>query len=126
MSLKIPATEVSPLRESIHHRRSLSKTRLTVPPVSVDIVNSNRYTSIIHSCKTRKMRRTHFICLENWIRLIAGSFVLISLALGILVSQYWFIMTAFVGVNLAQSALTGFCPMEILLKKLGVTEKAET
>lgn len=66
------------------------------------------------------------MCLENWIRLIAGSFVLISLALGILVSQYWFIMTAFVGVNLAQSALTGFCPMEILLKKLGVTEKTET
>ena len=63
--------------------------------------------------------------LENWIRLIAGSFVLISLALGLLVSQYWFIFTAFVGVNLAQSALTGFCPVEVLLKKLGVTEKAE-
>ena len=63
--------------------------------------------------------------LENWIRLIAGSFVLISLALGLLVSQYWFIFTAFVGVNLAQSALTGFCPMDVLLKKLGVREKPE-
>ena len=63
--------------------------------------------------------------LENWIRLIAGIFVLISLALGILVSQYWFIFTAFVGANLSQSALTGFCPMEILLKKLGVREKTQ-
>ena len=63
--------------------------------------------------------------LENWIRLIAGSFVLLSLTLGLLVSQYWFLFTAFVGVNLSQSALTGFCPMEIILKKLGVKEKAE-
>ena len=62
--------------------------------------------------------------MENWIRLIAGSFVLISLALGLLLSHYWFIFTAFVGVNLAQSALTGFCPMEVLLKKLGVRERA--
>jgi hypothetical protein len=59
------------------------------------------------------------------IRLIAGSFVLISLALGFLVSQYWFVFTALVGINLAQSALTGFCPMEILLRKLGVKEKAQ-
>lgn len=63
--------------------------------------------------------------LENWIRLIAGSFVLISLALGLLVNPYWFIFTGFVGVNLAQSAVTGFCPMEILLKKLGAGEKEQ-
>jgi len=64
--------------------------------------------------------------LENWIRLIAGSFVLISLVLGLLVSHYWFIFTGFVGANLLQSSLTGFCPMELLLKKLGVKEKAQT
>jgi hypothetical protein len=63
--------------------------------------------------------------LENWIRLIAGCFILISLALGLLASHYWFIFTAFVGFNLAQSALTGFCPMELFLKKLGVKEKKE-
>ncbi len=62
--------------------------------------------------------------MENWIRLIAGCFVLISLALGLLVSPYWFIFTAFVGLNLAQSALTGFCPMELILKKFGVREKS--
>lgn len=63
--------------------------------------------------------------MENWIRLIAGSFILISLALSLLVSQYWLIFTAFVGVNLSQSALTGFCPMELLLKKLGIREKPQ-
>jgi hypothetical protein len=63
--------------------------------------------------------------MENRIRLIAGSFVLKSLALGLVASQYWFLFTAFVGVNLSQSALTGFCPMEFLLKKLGIREKAE-
>ncbi|RJP26730.1 MAG: DUF2892 domain-containing protein [Candidatus Abyssobacteria bacterium SURF_5] len=61
--------------------------------------------------------------LENWIRLIAGCFILISLALGLLVSRYWFIFTAFVAANLAQSALTGFCPMELLLKRLGIKAK---
>jgi hypothetical protein len=59
------------------------------------------------------------------IRLIAGSLVMISPAPGLLVSQYWFAFTAFVGINLAQSALTGFCPMEVLLRKLGVKKKAQ-
>ena len=61
--------------------------------------------------------------LENWIRLIAGCFVLVSLVLGVWVSHYWLLFTAFVGLNLAQSALTGFCPMELLLKRLGVKER---
>ena len=51
---------------------------------------------------------------------VAGSFILISLAL----SQYhaieWLWMTAFVGANLLQSAFTGFCPLAIILKKLNV------
>ncbi len=52
------------------------------------------------------------------IRLIAGSFVLISLALGYWVSPYWFLFTAFVGVNLIQSAFTRWCLMEQILSKL--------
>jgi len=55
--------------------------------------------------------------MENTIRAFAGSFVLISLALGYFVSPYWFLFTAFVGVNLLQSAFTHFCPLEIILKK---------
>ena len=58
--------------------------------------------------------------LERYIRMIAGTFVLASLALGHWVSPYWYLFTAFVGANLFQSALTNWCLMETFLKKLGV------
>jgi Protein of unknown function (DUF2892) len=51
----------------------------------------------------------------------AGAMVLLSLSLGIWVSPYWFLLTAFVGLNLLQSAFTGFCPLAIFLKKFGLT-----
>jgi len=51
---------------------------------------------------------------------IAGSFILISLALSIYVNQNWLWFTAFVGANLLQSSLTNWCLMEDILKKLGV------
>ena len=54
--------------------------------------------------------------LEMTIRAIAGTFVLISLALGWFVSPYWFLFTAFVGVNLLQSAFSRWCLMEKILK----------
>jgi hypothetical protein len=50
----------------------------------------------------------------------AGTMILLSLLLGIYVSPYWFWFTAFVGANLLQSAFTGFCPMAVILRKLGV------
>ena len=55
--------------------------------------------------------------IEYKIRVLAGTMILISLGLGLGVSQWWFILTAFVGLNLIQSAFTGFCPPEILLRK---------
>ncbi len=58
--------------------------------------------------------------LERYLRLIAGAFVLASLALGYWVSPYWFLFTAFVGLNLFQSALTNWCPMMTFLRKVGV------
>ncbi len=54
----------------------------------------------------------------------AGGMILASLALGLLVSPYWFLLTAFVGLNLLQSAFTGFCPLAVILKKLGYTPGA--
>ena len=51
---------------------------------------------------------------------VAGSFILISLLLAHYHSENWLWFTAFVGANLLQSAFTGFCPMAMLLKKLGV------
>jgi hypothetical protein len=56
---------------------------------------------------------------ESAIRAIAGSFILISLTLGILVSPYGFLFTAFVGTNLLQPTFTGWCPMETFLRKRG-------
>ena len=58
--------------------------------------------------------------LENCIRFFAGIFILASLLLARYHSPHWLWFTAFVGFNLLQSSLTGFCPMEILLKKMGV------
>lgn len=60
---------------------------------------------------------------ERWIRVIAGTFVLASLLLGLYVSRYWFVFTAFVGLNLFQSGWTNWCLMETFLKKLGVPER---
>jgi hypothetical protein len=65
--------------------------------------------------------------MKSWqiVRLVAGTFILLSLALGspgspVFMNQWWLAFTAFVGVNLLQSALTGWCLMESLLHKFGV------
>lgn len=58
--------------------------------------------------------------IENAIRILAGTFVLLSIILSTWVNPWWLLLAAFVGVNLIQSALTGFCPAEIILRKLGV------
>ena len=60
--------------------------------------------------------------MENWLRLLGGTFVLISLALGYFYSGYWYLFTAFVGLNLAQSAFTNWCPAMVVLRKFGVKE----
>ena len=57
---------------------------------------------------------------ENLIRVMAGSMILTSVALAHIVSPWWLLMTCFVGVNLIQSAITGFCPAESVFKRLGV------
>ncbi len=55
------------------------------------------------------------MCAEHIIRRFAGLFVLSSVALGLLVNPWWFAFTAFVGVNLLQSSVTNFCPLEKVL-----------
>lgn len=57
---------------------------------------------------------------ERYLRLIAGAFTLISLALGYFVSPYWYLFTAFVGLNLLQSGVSNWCLMMNILRKLGV------
>jgi hypothetical protein len=58
--------------------------------------------------------------IDRYLRLIAGLFVVVSTALGWLVSPYFYLFTAFVGLNLFQSAFTNWCPMMSILRKAGV------
>jgi hypothetical protein len=64
----------------------------------------------------------------DWIHVIAGIFILLSLSLGVEASplfhsQYWLFFTAFVGLNLFQFGFSKFCPLSFILKKLGVPEQ---
>jgi hypothetical protein len=56
---------------------------------------------------------------ERGLRLMAGTFVLLSLALGYWISPWWYLFTAFVGLNLLQSGITNWCPAMYILRKLG-------
>lgn len=62
--------------------------------------------------------------MESLIRILAGSFVLASITLAVFVNPWWLALAGFVGVNLIQSAFTGFCPAEIILRKLGLGSPA--
>jgi preprotein translocase subunit SecG len=64
--------------------------------------------------------------LERIIWMIAGAFILISLGLSRIHSEYWLILTALVGINLTILSLTGFCPMTVILNKLGVKSKTKS
>ena len=75
------------------------------------------------------MTKTYTLChrpapVEGAIRVVAGSFVLLSLALAWLFSPWALLLAAFVGVNLIQSSFTGFCPAELLLRRVGVRREA--
>lgn len=58
--------------------------------------------------------------LDRIVMLFAGFMILLSLALGHWVSGYWYLFTAFIGLNLMQASFTGFCPAALVFKKLGV------
>jgi len=58
--------------------------------------------------------------IDRAVMAFAGTVILISLALGLLVSPYWFLLNGFVGANLIQSAFTGFCPAAMILRRLGL------
>ena len=58
--------------------------------------------------------------IENGIRILAGSMVLLGSGLAIAFNTWWLALPIFVGVNLIQSAFTGFCPAEMIMKKFGM------
>lgn len=57
---------------------------------------------------------------DEGLRMMAGLFILASVALGVWVSPWWFAFTAFVGLNLLQSAFTKWCPMMAILRRVGL------
>lgn len=64
----------------------------------------------------------------DWIHVIAGAFIIVSLSLGVEASpvfhsKYWLFFTAFVGLNLLQFGFSKFCPLGLILKTLGVPER---
>ncbi len=63
--------------------------------------------------------------MEQWIRAIAGTFILLSLILSQLHHPYWLFFTAFVGANLLQSAFTKWCLMEYILARLGTAKRSD-
>lgn len=62
--------------------------------------------------------------IDQWVFRIAGLFVLVSLSLSQLHSIHWLWFTAFVGANLLQASFTGFCPVALILERLGVRSGA--
>jgi len=58
--------------------------------------------------------------MEMIIRRLAGTMILVSLVLAHVHSRYWLLLTAFVGLNLLQSSFTGFCPAEMIFRRLGI------
>jgi hypothetical protein len=66
------------------------------------------------------------VTIENAVRALAGTFVLLSLGLGYFVHQGFLLFTAFVGANLLQSAFTGICPAAWIFRRLGFVETTQT
>jgi len=60
------------------------------------------------------------MCNDDVIRRFAGTFILLSVALGTWVNPWWYAFTAFVGFNLIQSSITHFCPLEKILARFGL------
>jgi hypothetical protein len=83
------------------------------------LISSTR-TNSSTNMKTQNNRK-----LEGAIRILAGTLILISIALAHWVSSLWLLLTAFVGLNLVQSAFTGFCPAEMIFRRLGVGRSTE-
>ena len=72
------------------------------------------------ACLQAKAMKEKVMNVDKAIVRFAGIMILLSLALAQLVSPYWLLLTAFVGLNMLQASFTGFCPAAIMLKKLGV------
>jgi len=71
------------------------------------------------ACNSGIVEGDKSMTIDRAVMIFAGFMILLSLALGYYVSPYWYLLTAFVGLNLIQASLTGFCPAAMVFKKLG-------
>jgi hypothetical protein len=78
-----------------------------------------RHRKKLHPNCLQITRRGAIMSIDRVVLAFAGTMILLSLALSYFVSPYWLILAGFVGLNLFQAAFTGFCPLAIILKKLG-------
>jgi len=76
-------------------------------------------------CECSYNVKTH-MKIESLVRLLAGSFVLLGVALAYSVSPWWLLLPVLVGINLIQSVLTGFCPPSLILRRLGWLDEGGT
>ncbi len=80
---------------------------------------SETFFPLTGSNETEQKTKEDNMTTERGVRLLAGTLVGVSLTLGYFVHPAWFLLAAFVSLNLIQSAFTGFCPAEKVLRKLG-------
>jgi hypothetical protein len=66
------------------------------------------------------MKKENTMSIDRMVMAFAGAMILVSILLSLVHSPYWLLLTAFVGANLFQAAFTGFCPLAIILKKIGM------
>jgi len=77
-------------------------------------------TICVYAHITNQESSLYFMKTESYIRILAGTLVLVSVTLGHFVSAWWLLLAVFVGLNLIQSAVTRFCPAELIVVKLGL------
>ena len=82
--------------------------------------------SLAFACSPWQEGGNKYIIMEMILRRFAGIFILVSLLLAYFHNAYWLWFTAFVGFNLLQSSFTNFCPLELILKKIGVGQGSGT
>jgi hypothetical protein len=70
--------------------------------------------------QAKKYLKEHVMNIDRAVMMFAGVVVLLGLALGYLISPYWYLLTAFAGLNMIQASITGFCPAAIIFKLFGV------
>jgi hypothetical protein len=88
--------------------------------LDLQFVNRNFLAPAGSTKLTNEKQMEDTMSIDRMVMAFAGGMILISILLSLIHSQYWLFFTAFVGANLFQAAFTGFCPLAIILKKLGM------